>query len=291
MAVVRGDHELNETRLARALGASEVFLASPEDAERETNTKVGFAGPVGLRAKWLVVDNDAAAVQGGVTGANEPGYHLKEVWYGRDYRGDLHSLRLVTAGDRCPRCGGVLKSYRGIEAGHIFILGTKYSQAMGALFSDEKQQQRPLVMGCYGIGVSRLVATTVEQHHDGDGVRWPISIAPYHVHLVTLGREESVRSTALELHDALEKSGVEVLWDDRDERPGVKFKDADLIGIPLRITIGAKALAGGNVELKARTESDVKKAELVPVKDACRLISTRVRESLGVAPADRPVFK
>jgi prolyl-tRNA synthetase len=290
MAVVRGDHELNETRLARALGASEVFLASPDDAERETNTKVGFAGPVGLRAKWILVDNDAAAVPGGVTGANEAGYHLKEVWFGRDYRGDVQALRLVTAGDRCPRCGGVLKSYRGIEAGHIFILGTKYSQVMGALFSDEKQQQRPLVMGCYGIGVSRLVATTVEQHHDGDGMRWPISIAPYHVHLVTLGREESVASTARELHDTLEKAGIEVLWDDRDERPGVKFKDADLIGIPFRVTIGAKALAGGNVELKPRTEPDPKKAELLPVGDAAKLIASRVRESLGVAPAGRPVF-
>jgi prolyl-tRNA synthetase len=291
MAVVRGDHELNETRLAHALGASEVFLASGEDAERQTNAKVGFAGPVGLRANWILVDDAAAAVPGGVTGANETGHHLKEVWYGRDYQGEVQSLRLVKAGDRCPRCGGVLKSYRGIEAGHIFILGTKYSQAMGALFNDDKQAQQPFVMGCYGIGVSRLVATTVEQHHDDDGMRWPFSIAPYHVHIVTLGREETVQTTAVALHDALEKEGIEVLWDDRDERPGVKFKDADLIGIPLRVTIGAKGLAGGNVELKARTAADPKKAELVPVADASRLISRRVRESQAACASDRPAFK
>jgi prolyl-tRNA synthetase len=277
MAVVRGDHELNELRLARALGATEVFLASDEDVERETKAKVGFVGPVGLESNWILVDNDAAAVPGGVAGANESGFHLTNVWFGRDYRGDVQTLRLVKAGDRCPRCGGELESYRGIEAGHIFILGTKYSHVMGANFSDEKQQQLPLVMGCYGIGVSRLVATTIEQHHDDNGMLWPMSVAPYEVHLVTLGRDESAITTARALHDSLEKAGVEVLWDDRDERPGVKFKDADLIGIPLRVTIGSKGLAGGNIELKARTEGDPKKSELVPIGDAAKTIADRVR--------------
>jgi len=277
MAVVRGDHEVNEVRLAKALGASEVFLASDEDVERETKAKVGFAGPVGLESRGVFVDNDAAAVPGAVAGANETGFHLRNVWFGRDYRGDVQTLRLVKAGDRCPRCDGDLQSYRGIEAGHIFILGTKYSQVMGATYGDEKQQQLPLVMGCYGIGVSRLVATTIEQHHDENGMRWPMSVAPYHVHLVTLGREEPLLSTARSLHDSLEEAGVEVLWDDRDERPGVKFKDADLIGIPLRVTIGSKGLAGGNVELKARTEVDPKKAELLPVAEAARTIADRVR--------------
>jgi prolyl-tRNA synthetase len=152
---------------------------------------------------------------------------------------------------------------------------------MGANFIDEKQQTKPLVMGCYGIGVSRLVATTIEQHNDDNGIRWPMSVAPYHVHLVTIGKEDDVLGKARELYAALEKAGVEVLWDDRDERPGVKFKDADLIGIPLRVTIGAKALAGGNVELKARTEPDPKKAELVPVADAARVLTERVRAALG----------
>ena len=280
MAVVRGDHELNELRLARALGATEVFLASDEDVERETNAKKGFAGPVGFAPARLLVDRDAAAVGAAVAGANKTGYHLKEVWFGRDYEGDVQTLRLVRAGDRCPRCEGVLASYRGIEAGHIFILGTKYSQAMGAVFSDDKQQQRALVMGCYGIGVSRLVATTVEQHHDANGIRWPISVAPYHVHLVTLGKEADLLSVATALHKDLQDLGVEVLWDDRDERPGVKFKDGDLIGIPLRVTIGAKGLAAGSVELKERAEPDAKKVELVPIRDAASAIARRVASAL-----------
>jgi prolyl-tRNA synthetase len=282
MAVVRGDHELNELRLARALGTSEVFLASDEDVERETLAKKGFAGPVGFDAARLLVDGDAAAVRGAVVGANKTGYHLRDAWFGRDYAGDVHTLRLVKAGDPCPRCDGSLVSYRGIEAGHIFILGTKYSQAMGAMFSDDKQQQRALVMGCYGIGVSRLVATTVEQHHDDNGIRWPMSVAPYHVHVVTLGKEADVLAVATALHKDLQDRGVEVLWDDRDERPGVKFKDGDLIGIPLRVTIGAKGIAAGSVELKDRSESDPKKAEFVPIREAATVIASKVASALRV---------
>jgi prolyl-tRNA synthetase len=280
MAVVRGDHELNEIRLARALGATEVFLASDEDVERETKAKTGFAGPVGFDPERTYVDPDAAVVRGGVTGANETGHHIRDVWFGRDYSGEVVTLRLVRAGDPCPKCAGSLEAYKGIEAGHIFILGTKYSEKMGATYSDEKQQQKAIVMGCYGIGVSRLVATTIEQHHDENGMRWPMSVSPYHVHLVTLGKEEAVLSAARTLHDGLEAAGVEVLWDDRDERPGVKFKDADLVGIPLRVTIGAKGLAGGNVELKPRTEPDPKNAELVPLAGAVAVLTKRVQGSL-----------
>ena len=283
MCIVRGDHEVNELRLARALHTSEVFLASEVDVERETNAKVGFAGPAGFDPKRIFVDHDAAAVRSGVAGANETGYHLKDVWFVRDYAGNRHHLRLVRAGDLCPQCGSRLESYRGIEAGHIFVLGTKYSQAMAATFIDEKQQTRALVMGCYGIGVSRLVATTIEQHHDENGIRWPMSIAPYQVYLVTLGRDADLLAAAKSLYDALEASGVDVLWDDRDERPGVKFKDADLIGVPLRVTIGAKALASGNVELKPRTESDPKKAQLVPIGDAARVIGDMVRQAMAPA--------
>jgi prolyl-tRNA synthetase len=280
MAVVRGDHDVNEVRLARALGVDEVFLAGEADVEKATGAKVGFAGPVGFKGKVLV-DRAASLVSSGVTGANETDWHIKNVRFGRDYEGTVADLRLAATGDPCPNCdGGKLTSYRGIEAGHIFILGTKYSAAMGATFIDEKQQQKPLVMGCYGIGVSRLVATTIEQHHDDNGIRWPMSVAPYHVHLVTIGREDNVLAAARDLHDALEKAGVEVLWDDRDERPGVKFKDADLIGVPLRVTIGAKGLAGGNVEVKPRSEADPKKAELVPVADAARVLAERVQAAL-----------
>jgi prolyl-tRNA synthetase len=278
MAVVRGDHEVNEIRLARAVGATEVFLATDEEVERETRAKTGFAGPVGFDGKRVFVDPDAAVVRGAVAGANETGHHLRDVWFGRDYSGEVVTLRLVRAGDACPKCGAALEAYKGIEAGHIFILGTRYSQAMGATYSDEKQQQRPIVMGCYGIGVSRLVATAIEQHHDDNGMRWPMSVAPYQVHLVTLGKEEAVVSAARALHDGLEAAGVEVLWDDRDERPGVKFKDADLIGVPLRLTLGAKGLAAGSVELKARTEVDPKKVELVPLADAVKVVAGRVSE-------------
>jgi prolyl-tRNA synthetase len=284
LAIVRGDHDVNEVRLARALGVDEVFLAGEADVEKATGAKVGFAGPVGFKGK-IVVDRAASLVPAGVTGANETDHHLKNVRFERDYQATVADFRLATTGDACPNCdAGHLTGYRGIEAGHIFILGTKYSQAMGATYIDEKQQQCTLVMGCYGIGVSRLVATTIEQHHDDNGIRWPMALAPYHVHLVTIGADAAVTTAARELHDALEGQGIEVLWDDRDERPGVKFKDADLIGIPLRVTIGAKGLATGNIELKPRSEADPKKAELVPLADAARVLAERVRAALVASP-------
>jgi prolyl-tRNA synthetase len=281
MAVVRGDHEVNPVRLARALGVDEVFLASEADVEKATGAKVGFAGPVGFKGN-IFVDRAASLVPSGVTGANETDWHLKNVVFGRDYQADVADVRQATTGDPCPNCdGGTLVSYRGIEAGHIFILGTKYSATMGATFIDKEQQQRPLVMGCYGIGVSRLVATTIEQHHDDDGLRWPMSIAPYQIHLVTLGTDEAVISAAKHLYEKLGHAGVEVLWDDRDERPGVKFKDADLIGIPLRVTIGARGLATGTIECKARVEPDPKKAELIPLAEAVAVLTARVEVALG----------
>jgi prolyl-tRNA synthetase len=280
MVVVRGDHEVNEIRVARALKVDEVFLASEAEVEKATGAKVGFAGPVGYKGK-ILIDRAAAEVRNGVVGANETDYHLTGVDMG-GVPAEPGDFRLVATGDPCPNCSeGTLQSYRGIEAGHIFILGTKYSGVMGANYVDEKQQSRPLVMGCYGIGVSRLVGTTIEQHHDDNGMRWPMSVAPYHLHLVTIGREEAVIAAASRLHDALEASGIEVLWDDRDERPGVKFKDADLIGVPLRVTIGAKGLAAGTIELKPRTEADPKKAELVPIEDAARVLVERVRAALA----------
>ncbi len=280
MAVVRGDHDVNEVRLARAVGVDEVFLAGEADVERATGAKTGFAGPVGFKGR-IVVDRAASLVPCGVTGANETDWHLTNVRFGRDYEGEVADLRLTASGDGCPNCSeGTLTRYRGIEAGHIFVLGTKYSKPMGATFIDEKQQQHSLVMGCYGIGVSRLVATTIEQHHDVNGMRWPMSLAPYHVHLVTLGNDSAVIDAARALHDALGERGVEVLWDDRDERPGVKFKDADLIGVPIRVTIGTKGIAAGHVELKLRTEQDPKKADLVPTRDAADVIAARVQASV-----------
>ena len=279
MAIVRGDHDLNEIRLARALGVDEVFMASEADVQKATGAAVGFAGPVGFEGKVLV-DRAASLVKNAVTGANATDHHVTGVNMGRDWQGEVHDLRLATTGDTCPTCGkGRLKSYRGIEGGHIFILGTRYSATMGAQFSDDKQEKHPIVMGCYGIGVSRLVATAIEQNHDQDGIRWPMSIAPYHVHMVTIGKEENVHTEAKRIYEELRAKGVDVLWDDRDERPGVKFKDADLLGMPLRITIGSKALANANVELKPRTETDPKKAELVPVADVVRVVAERVKSA------------
>jgi prolyl-tRNA synthetase len=281
MIVVRGDHEVNEVRLARLLGVDEVFLAGEGEVEKATGAKVGFAGPVTFAGR-IVVDRSASQVHAGVTGANDTDWHLTDVRFERDYRGQVADVRLAATGDPCPNCdGGKLTSYRGIEAGHIFILGTKYSQPMGATFIDEKQQQRALVMGCYGIGVSRLVATTIEQHHDDNGMKWPMSVAPYHVHLITLGKDDALLGAARALYDELAKVGVEVLWDDRDERPGVKFKDADLIGIPLRLTLGSKGLAAGQIELKPRTETDAKRAELLPLNRAGEIIAERVGAALA----------
>jgi prolyl-tRNA synthetase len=256
-------------------------MACDADVQKATGAAVGFAGPVGFKGK-IVVDRAAAHVKNAATGANESDQHFTGVNMGRDWTGDIADIRLATTGDACPNCdGGKLKSYRGIEAGHIFILGTRYSEKMGAQYSDEKQEKKPIVMGCYGIGVSRLVATAIEQNHDENGIKWPMSIAPYQVHLVTLGKEENVGVEAKKLYDDLTARGIDVLWDDRDERPGVKFKDADLLGMPLRITIGAKSLANGNIELKPRTETDPKKAELVPVADASRVVAERIAAAIG----------
>jgi len=280
LAVVRGDHELNEIKLARVLGVGEVNLAGAADVEKATGAAVGFAGPVGFKGK-VVVDQDAAAVGDAVTGANATDYHLKHVKFGRDYQATVAEIRSVKDGDACPRCaGGKLKLYRGIEAGHIFLLGTKYTAAMGGTYLDEKGEQKTIIMGCYGIGVSRLVATVIEQHHDDNGIVWPMSIAPYHVHIVQVGDDAEVIAAVGGLEAGLTRAGIEVLVDDREERPGVKFKDADLIGIPLRVTVGAKALKNGNVELKPRSEPDPKKAELVPLAAAVETLVARVKAAL-----------
>jgi prolyl-tRNA synthetase len=277
MVVLRGDHDVNDVKLARALGVSEVHLAAPADAVKATGAKLGFAGPVGFAGR-IVIDVDAASITDGVTGANETDYHFQHVQYGRDFEAEVASLRQVVDGDPCPSCGAALKLYRGIEAGHIFLLGTHYTSKMSATYLDVKGENVTLVMGCYGIGVSRLIAAAVEQHHDQNGIVWPISIAPYQVHLVQLGTEPEVLAEVSRLEQELEALGIEVLVDDRDERPGVKFKDADLIGIPLRATVGARGLQSGQIEFKLRTETDPKKVELLPQADAPRLIAARVRE-------------
>jgi prolyl-tRNA synthetase len=203
-----------------------------------------------------------------VCGANAADQHLLDVMFGRDFNGTVVDLRSVVDGDVCAECGGRLKRYRGIEAGHIFLLGTYYSEKMGATYLDKEQKKQLLVMGCYGIGVSRLVAAAIEQHHDDFGITWPISIAPYQVHLVQLGEGERVEQAVREIEAGLEQKGLEVLVDDRDERPGVKFKDADLIGMPLRVTVGDRGLDKGVVELKRRTQKESRNVEVATAVEA-----------------------
>jgi prolyl-tRNA synthetase len=270
-------------KLARALRVDEVHLASAADVAKATGAAVGFAGPVGFKGK-VIVDRDAAQVRDAVTGANETDYHLVHVNVGRDFQADMAEIRSVLAGDECPVCGSPLESYRGIEAGHIFLLGTRYTAQMGGKYLDEAGKEQTIVAGSYGIGVSRLVATVIEQHHDQNGIRWPLSIAPFQVQIVQLGDSPEVRAAVADIESGLERAGIEVLVDDREERPGVKFKDADLVGVPLRVTVGEKALKTGQVELKPRSEPDPKKAELVALGAIVETLVQRVREGLGGAP-------
>jgi prolyl-tRNA synthetase len=279
-ALVRGDHELSEVKLRNRLGAAWVTLADADTVERLTGAAVGFAGPIGLDVR-IIADQDLRGLTGAVTGANETDHHLADVDVGRDLPDvELADLRLARAGDPCPRCdGGVFEGHRGIEVGNIFYLGTKYSAPMKATFLDAAGLERPMEMGCYGIGITRTAAAAIEQHHDADGIIWPMALAPAHVHLVPVSwADERMRRTAEDLYGALRTAGVEALLDDREERPGIKFKDADLIGLPLRLTIGAKSLDRGCVELKRRSE---KAAHDVPLAGAVDHIATVVRSELG----------
>ncbi|MEM9188326.1 MAG: proline--tRNA ligase [Myxococcota bacterium] len=277
LAVVRGDHDLNEIKLARALGVAEVFLAGEATVKEATGAAVGFAGPVGFSGP-IYIDRAAAAVTNAVVGANETDHHLRHVRLGRDFEATTADLRLVADGDPCPSCSAELKLYRGIEGGHIFILGTHYSAKMGATFLDENGKQQPVVMGCYGIGVSRLLATAIEQYHDDDGITWPMPLAPYQVIILPLGKKDAaVEEAASKLYQELLDAGVEVILDDRNERPGVKFNSADLLGIPVRVTVGARGLKEGKVELKKRSEKD---PELVPLGEASATIQTAIASAL-----------
>jgi prolyl-tRNA synthetase len=256
-ALVRGDHELNEVKLQRLLGCSQLELADPETIAQVTNAPVGFAGPVGL-AVPIVADHAVLEMVNAVTGANKADYHVKNVNVGRDFNADKAAdIRAAQPGDPCPTCGAPLPSAWGIEVGQVFKLGTKYSAALKATFLDENGKEQPLIMGCYGIGVGRTAAAVIEQNHDEHGICWPMSIAPYHVIVVPVSvKDEQQWETAQAIYKALQDAQVEVVLDDRDERPGVKFKDADLIGFPIRITVGPKSLSQGNVEVTLRKTGD-----------------------------------
>jgi prolyl-tRNA synthetase len=277
LAIVRGDHEINEIGLARYLGVDEVLLASDAAVRETTGTEIGFVGPVGFEGR-IIADPDAVAVSNAIAGASETPYHYRNVNHGRDFEAEVASIRQAASGDPCPACGGRLELYRGIEGGHIFVLGTHYSDKMKATFLDEDGKSHSIVMGCYGIGVSRLIAAVIEQHHDEQGIRWPVPVAPYEVVITPIGKDEAPMAKATEIYEALVAKGVEVLLDDRSERPGVKFKDADLLGIPLRITIGARGLEQGTIELKKRTETE---STEVPMADAVAAVRAALNELRG----------
>lgn len=255
--MVRGDRAVNETKVVNAIGGAIDFnMADAETVKVVTSAEVGFAGPIGINADMLLVDEEVSKMYNFVVGANETGFHYENVNYGRDFKGKVGDFRNVIEGDKCPKCGGSLTIARGVEVGHIFKLGTKYSQSMGATFIDENGEDKPLVMGCYGIGINRTMAAIIEQHHDDNGITWPLAIAPYHVIVVpVVTKDEEQMRIAENLYLELKKLGVEVLMDDRNERVGVKFKDSDLIGIPMRITVGKK-ISEGKVEFKLRTNSE-----------------------------------
>ncbi|SMC68775.1 prolyl-tRNA synthetase [Oscillospiraceae bacterium] len=256
--MVRGDREINETKLTNLYDATELTLAAFDDVERVTGAKVGFAGPIGLKEKIeVVMDNEVSSMANFIVGACETDYHFKNVNIGRDFTPDkIADVRNAVEGDACPKCGKPLKMARGTEVGHIFKLGTKYSDALGCVYLDKDGRENTMIMGCYGIGVSRTLAAIIEQNHDDDGIKWPVVAAPYKVIVVpTKVNDEENMSLAENIYNRLIEEGVEVLIDDRNERPGVKFKDADLIGIPLRITVGRRA-SEGIVEIKYRATGE-----------------------------------
>jgi len=252
-AMVRGDHEINEIKLARLLVVDEVVLARADAIVAKTGLPIGYMGPVGLPDIRVVADRDLAAMPAIVTGANRPDEHLVNVRPGRDFTPALTSpIRNVCVGDPCARCGAPLKLIRGIEVGHIFKLGLKYSKSMHAVFLDEGGKEQLMVMGCYGIGVTRIVAAAIEQNHDDRGIIWPLSIAPYRAIVVPLGVEPELVAAAEKLYADLDVAGVEVLFDDRSEAPGVKFADADLLGVPIQLIVGKTFKARGMIEMRRR---------------------------------------
>lgn len=258
-AFVRGDRELNMTKLINALDIPEhaIEFADEKEMSAVTGCVGGFTGPTGLHDCIIVVDSELPGQVNLVAGANKPNYHTKNVNYGRDYKADIVvDLKTLREGDACPACGKPVKTARGIEVGQVFKLGTKYSESMGAYYKDENQQEKPIVMGCYGIGVTRTLSAVVEQHHDENGIIWPISVAPYHCIITLINPKDDVqRELSESIYNSLMGMGVEALLDDRAERPGVKFKDADLLGIPIRITVG-KLAGEGQVEYKLRRDEN-----------------------------------
>jgi len=277
LAFVRGDRQLNEAKLRRSVGGVEIEMAGDEAMIRAAGISPGYTGPVGLgQGLRVVADRSLAGMTNMVVGGNKDGYHYRGANWDRDMRRPTFAdLTLAQAGDGCPRCGRALNVSRGIEVGQIFKLGTKYSESLGATFLDEDGQEKPFVMGCYGIGITRTIAAAIEQNHDENGIVWPISLAPFEVIVTSLAAAKpAVREAADRIYEELAAAGVEVLYDDRELSPGFKLKDADLIGVPLRIVVGDRGLKQGAVEMKRRSR---KEPELVPLER----VSARAREELA----------
>jgi prolyl-tRNA synthetase len=272
--LVRGDHEANEGKIRRAIDAGKLELASPDVIRQVTGAPVGFAGPIGLTVP-IWADDDVERMANAVAGANQADVHYTGVNRGRDFAvGVFADLRKACDHDPCPRCDGELSLRHAIEVGHVFKLGTKYSDALGAKFLDDQEQQHSAIMGCYGIGVNRIIAALIETKHDENGILWPMSLAPYQVLLCPLNvNQADVMETTNQLYAELQAAGIEVLLDDRDQRPGVKFKDADLIGIPLRVVVGGRGLKDGQVEVKWRFKES---PEMIALSGAASVIATLV---------------
>jgi prolyl-tRNA synthetase len=280
-AAIRGDLDVNEVKLAALLKASEVSLAADTDVTRLTNAPVGFAGPVGFNSLPVIVDHSVTAMTDAVTGALEKDLHYRHAAYGRDFTGWMTGdIRTVKAGDRCPLCGGELYEKKGNELGHIFKLGYKYTRSMKVNYLDENGKSQIPTMGCYGIGLDRALASVIEEHHDEAGIVWPASVAPYHVIIIPIKYDGAVKAAGDRLAADLEKAGIEILLDDRDERPGVKFNDADLTGIPWRVVVGDKGLSQTppKIEIKRRGE---KEARMVELDKAAQELELKVKEALA----------
>ena len=277
---IRGDLDVNEVKLAALVKASEVTLAADADVERLTNAPAGFAGPAGLDTLPVIIDNTVTAMNDAVTGALEKDKHFKHVSYGRDFTGWMTGdVRTVKAGDLCPVCGGELYEKKGNELGHIFKLGYKYTRSMNVSFLDENGKSQTPVMGSYGIGIDRALASVIEEHHDEAGIVWPVSVAPYHVIIIPVKYSGEAKTAADRLAAELEAAGIEVLLDDRNERPGVKFNDADLIGFPWRVVVGDKGLSlpVPQVEIKRRCE---KENRMVNLDGAAAELAGKIREEM-----------
>lgn len=276
--LIRGDHQANEIKIQRFLGIHELSLATPELVARYTTAPIGFVGPVGLRNVRILADRAVEVLTNMIVGGNEQDVHFTNANINRDFFADaIGDFRQAQAGDPSPRGGTPLQTARGIEVGHVFMLGTKYSEKMGATYLDAQGQSHPAMMGCYGIGVSRAAAAAIEQNHDDKGICWPLPIAPFHAHILSVTSSENVRTTADAVYAELCHQGVEVLLDDREERGGVKFNDADLIGTPFHIIIGDKGLAQNTVEIKNRNTGE--KIHL-PREQVCQWMSDAVKKGL-----------